>query len=281
MKREEAEEGSLRESWHVSRIEEPESYWKDEQLEPDPTFRPRRCLEISGTKRQEIKVDVAVEEITNIILNGSCVTALPALPTQLREMAVGFLIGEGLVESFKDITSVREENGSVFCETIDGKAAPWKGHQCCSVGSSSIEGLKPIQSEIRMKASSILNAVNQLNERAKLWRRTGATHTSIICNSEGEIIASCEDVSRSSSVDKTVGDALLAGIDLSICALITSGRLSGVMVAKAARTGFPILVSRSAPMNSGVELAEKIGMTLVGFARSPRLYVYAREERIT
>jgi len=122
--------------------------------------------------------------------------------------------------------------------------------------------------------------VDRLNESAKLWRRTGATHTSIICDVDGKILASCEDVSRSSSVDKTVGAALLAEVDLSGCALITSGRLSGVMVAKAARAGFPILVSRSAPMNSGVELAEKIGMTLVAFARSPRLYVYAGEERI-
>jgi FdhD protein len=276
----EVEEIGLRESWHASRIEEPKSHWKDEQLEPDLTFRSIKCLEIRGTERLEIEVDVAVEEIVNIVLNGSCVTALPALPAQLKEMAVGFLIGEGMVESFQDITSVREENGSVICETRDGKAAPWKGHQCCSAGGSSIQGLLPIKSEVGMKASAILKAVDQLNERARLWRRTGATHTSIICDIDGEITASCEDVSRSSSVDKTVGAALLAGIDLSMCALITSGRLSGVMVAKAARAGFPFLVSRSAPMNSGVELAEKIGMTLVGFARSPRLYVYAGEERI-
>jgi FdhD protein len=69
-------------------------------------------------------------------------------------------------------------------------------------------------------------------------------------------------------------------VDLSECALVTSGRLSGVMVAKAARADFPVLVSRSEPMNSGVELAEKIGMTLVAFARSPN-FVYAHmEERI-
>jgi FdhD protein len=67
---------------------------------------------------------------------------------------------------------------------------------------------------------------------------------------------------------KQLGTALLAGVDLSGCALTTSGRLSGVMVAKAARDGFPVLVSRSAPMNSGVELAEKIGTTLVAFART-------------
>ncbi len=270
----------MRESWHASRIEEPKSYWKDEHLNPDPTFRSRRCLEISGSEKRELEVDVAVEEIVNIILNGGCVTALPALPTQLKEMAVGFLIGEGMVESFQDILSVREETGALICETRDGKAASWKGHQCCSVGGSTIQDLKPIRSEVRMKASALLKAVDQLNEQAKIWRRTGATHTSIICDTEGRIMASCEDVSRSSSVDKTVGAALLAGTDLSQCALITSGRLSGVMVAKAARAGFPVLVSRSAPMNSGVELAEKIGMTLVAFARSPNLYVYAGEARI-
>lgn len=270
----------LRESWHADRIEETKDYWRDEHLEPDPTYRSRRCLEIWGDERREMDVDVAVEEVMNIVLNGECVTALPALPALLREMTVGFLICEGMVENFWDITSVRQENGSIICETRDGKAAPWKGHQCCSVGGSAIRDLKTIKSGIRMKADGILKAVDQLNERAKLWRRTGATHTSIICDSAGQILASCEDVSRSSSVDKTVGAALLAGVDLTQCALITSGRLSGVMVAKAARAGFPVLVSRSAPVDSGVELAQRIGMTLVGFARGPRLYVYSGEERI-
>lgn len=88
---------------------------------------------------------------------------------------------------------------------------------------------------------------------------------------DGKILASCEDVSGSSSVDKTVGAALLAGVDLSGCALITSGRLSGVMVAKAARASFPILGEQECAYEPGVELAEKIGMTLVAFARSPNL----------
>jgi formate dehydrogenase accessory protein FdhD len=73
---------------------------------------------------------------------------------------------------------------------------------------------------------------------------------------DGKILASCEDGSRSSSVDKTVGAALLAEVDLSRCILITSSRLSGAIVAKAARADFPVLVSRSAPMNSGVSWRE-------------------------
>jgi FdhD protein len=273
-------ETKMRESWHVNRISEPKTYWREERLERGPAIRTRRCLEISQSRKCEIDVDVAVEEIINIILNGNCVTALPALPDHLKEMAVGFLIGEGIVHSFQDIASVREEKGAIVCETQDGMAAPWIGHQCCSAGGASIQNLMPIGSETRMKVGALLTAVDQLNEQALIWRRTGATHASIVCDSKGVILSSCEDVSRSSSVDKTVGAALLAGTDLSECALITSGRLSGVMVAKAARSGFPILVSRGAPMNSGVELAERIGMTLVAFARSPNLYVYTGAGRI-
>jgi FdhD protein len=262
----------LTENWHSSRIEEPKTTWKDEHLDPNPTFCNRKCIEISGTKRREMDVDVAVERVVNIVLNGGCVTALAALPIQLKEMAIGFLIGEGMVKSFNDISSVALEK--------DATAAPWMGHQCCSVGGADTKNLKQIDSDLLIKSGALLDAVEQLNDYAKLWRRTGATHTSIICDIEGKVLASCEDVSRSSSVDKTVGAALMAGFDFSKCALITSGRLSGVMVAKAARAGFPILVSRSAPMNSGVELAEKIGMTLVGFVRKPNLYVYTRADRI-
>jgi FdhD protein len=270
----------LRERWHADRIEETETTWRDEGLEPDSTFRSRRCLEISGMKRDEIEVDVAVDENVSIVLNGGCVAVLAALPVQLKEMAIGFLIGEGLAEHLQDIVSVREEKGALICQTRNGRAAAWNGHQCCSVGGSTGIDLNPISSELKMKAGTILSAVDQLNSQARLWRRTGATHTSLICRWDGEVLISREDVSRSCSVDKAVGAALLAGIDPSQCALITSGRLSGAMVAKAARAGFPILVSRSAPMNSGVELAQNIGMTLIGFARSPNLYVYSGRERI-
>jgi len=269
-----------RDSWHAKRIEEPDVRWKEEQLIPAPAFRARRCLEVSEAGRREVEVDVAVEESVAIILNGDRVTDLPALPGQIKEMAVGFLIAEGFVGGLEDIVSIKEENGSVICRIGNVQPASWKRGQPGSAASSAVLSLKPVCSEMKMRAETLLHVVDQLDQRARIWRRTGATHSSIICSPDGEILASCEDVSRSTSVDKTVGVAYLLGIDLHRCALITSGRLSAAMVAKAARAGFPILASRSAPMDSGVELAERIGMTLVGFARRPNLYVYAGEERI-
>ena len=270
-----SEDRALREDWHSSRIEEPEAVWKEERLKADPTFLSRRCLEISGEKRAEVEVDVAVEESFDIVLNSDRIAALPASPVQLKELAIGFLIDEGIVDGLEDIASIRHENKALKCETRNGKANLGQ-----RLSGAEVAGLKKIQSDVRMEAGTISSAVDLLNQSAKIWRRTGATHISMICDLEGRVLASCEDVSRSSSVDKTIGAALLSGHDLSKCALITSGRLSVAMVAKAARAGFSILISKSAPMNSGVELAERIGLTLIGFARGPNLYVYSGAERV-
>ncbi len=74
--------------------------------------------------------------------------------------------------------------------------------------------------------------------------------------------------------------AQLSGRELSNCALVTTGRLSGGMVAKAAQAGIPIVVSKAAPLSTGVELSKKVGMILVAFVRKTNLYVYSGKERI-
>ena len=145
---------------------------------------------------------------------------------------------------------------------------------------SSWEGIEPISSDIRMEKEVLLNAIEQIKEQGKIWRRTGGTHSSLICTKDGDVISFCEDVSRACSVDKAAGAALLSGRDLSNCALITTGRLSGGMVAKVARAGIPIVVSKAAPLSTGVALSKMVGMTLVAFVRKPNLYVYSGEERV-
>ncbi|MGC9515007.1 formate dehydrogenase accessory sulfurtransferase FdhD [Methanocrinis sp.] len=98
---------------------------------------------------------------------------------------------------------------------------------------------------------------------------------------DGGVASFCEDVSRSSAVDKAVGAAPVTGVDPSRSALINTGRLSSVIVSKAARAGFPVLVSRAGPPNAGIELARSLEMTLAAFARRPRPYVYSGEGRIS
>lgn len=256
----------MKESWHADRIEVAEEFWREVRLDPAATFQTARCIEISGSERRNLEVDVAIEEKISIVLDGTAVADLFCLPAQLEELAVGHLVCEGLIFGPDDLVSVKAEGKSVSCE---------------SCGRKTETELRPIDSELRMSPELIFGAVDRLNEGARLWRRTGGTHSALVLREDGNLASFCEDVSRSSAVDKAVGAALVAGADLSICALITTGRLSSVIVSKAARASFPIIVSRASPFNTGIDLARRLGITLVAFARRPNLYVYSGEERIS
>jgi len=256
----------MREDWHAERIERSEEFWRSERLDPASAFMTARCVEISDSEKRRLEVDVAIEESIEIVLDGTVVADLFCLPSELEELAVGHLVCEGLISCPDDLVSVKAEGKTVTCESCDRKIET---------------ELRQVDSDLRMSPESIFGAVDRLNEKAHLWRRTGGTHSALVLREDCTIASFCEDVSRSSAVDKAVGAALLAGADLSRCALTTTGRLSSVMVSKASRAGIPVLVSRAAPLSTGIDLARKLGMTLVAFARRPKLYVYSGEKRIS
>ncbi len=274
----------MRESWHAERADKWTGYWKDEAHDPSAPYILTECVEICGEERNEFELDVVMEESIKLILDGRHLVTLLALPRELRELVAGFLVCEGVLKGIGDISSMHVQEDTVFCKsTADADELElWKevrSSGCIGI-KSSWEGIEPISSDVRIKKEVLLNAIEQIKENGKLWRRTGGTHSSLICTEEGDIVSFCEDVSRACSVDKAAGAALLSGKDLSNCALVTTGRLSGGMVAKAARAGIPVVVSKAAPLSTGVQLSRKLGMTLVAFVRKPNLYVYSGKERI-
>jgi FdhD protein len=274
----------MKDNWHAEKAGKWTNYWKDEVHDPSAPYILTECVEISGDLRKEIELDVVEEESIKIMLDGRHLVTLLALPRELRELAVGFLICEGVLKKREDIRSISVQDDTVFCEsTLDkSELELWtevRSSGCIGI-KSSWEGIETITSKVKMKKEVLLNAIEQIKEKGKIWRRTGGTHSSLICTSVGDIVSFCEDVSRACSVDKAAGAALLSGRDLSNCALVTTGRLSGGMVAKVARAGIPIVVSKAAPLSTGVALSKTVGMTLVAFVRNPNLYVYSSQERI-
>jgi len=274
----------MKENWHAEKAGKWTSYWKDEAHDPSAPYILTKCVEVSGENRNELELDVVEEESIKIMLDGRHLVTLLALPGELRELAAGFLICEGVLKRIEEIHSISVQEDTVFCQSSldNSELELWtevRSSGCIGI-KSSWEGIEPITSSVRMEKEVLLNAIELIKEKGKIWRRTGGTHSSLICTREGDIVSFCEDVSRACSVDKAAGAALLSGRDLSDCALVTTGRLSGGMVAKAARAGIPIVVSKAAPLNTGIELSMKVGMTLVAFVRNPNLYIYSGQERI-
>lgn len=265
--------------WHVDRDGGWQNYWKSGNTHGVPIdsafYTSLQCIEMTNDDKRQIDVDVAIEKRFKFNVNNTHVTTFFTSPWELEELAAGFLLCEGFVKSFDNIISIKIGDHSISCEIMD-KLQQVEQHE----RPASVEHISPAAANVCFETKAIFSAIGQFKERAKSWRRTGGTHLSMVCNTRGEVLVSCEDVSRACSVDKTVGKAILCGIDLEKCALVTTGRLSVTMVAKAARAGFPLVASKSAPLSEGIRLADEVGMSLVAFARKPDLYVYTGAHRV-
>jgi FdhD protein len=203
---------------------------------------------------------------------------------RLEAFACGFLICEGVVPSLHAVESVRID-GMVIDASVPDLVGPPAGIELRTSGCPGVAcGLdacrEPLPNGPVLELDRVLHAAGLINELARLWRRTGGTHCTVIVGPDGEVIASAEDMGRHTSVDKAVGTALLEGADLSSALLVCTGRLPSGMVAKVYRAGIPVVISNTAPLLAGLELAERLNITAVGFARPPRLTVYTHPERI-
>jgi formate dehydrogenase accessory protein FdhD len=133
---------------------------------------------------------------------------------------------------------------------------------------------------LTIKAETVLDCVNSLNRAAEIFRKTGGVHAAAIFSSDGILMASAEDVGRHNAVDKVIGITMMRKTNLGKCFLTLTGRMTGDIVMKAARLGMPVVASMAAAIDSGIAIAKKADLTLVGFVRGKRMNVYSVPERI-
>lgn len=253
-----------KDNWHFDKKPETEITWKEEERDETAPYVSMNCIEIKGDESpKEISVDVVVEEMFGIFLNDNYISSFLGSPRELEEMTAGHLISEGYIENADDISSIEIDNNKLFCKT--------KKLTKCTADPDP---------NLRVQKDTIFDLIDHIFEEGKIWRRTGGAHSTIIASQDGEILAFCEDVSRASAVDKAIGKAALEGVKLHKCIMATSGRLSVTMVGKAVNAKVPVIVSKAAPMDQGIRLAQANNVTLVGFARRPNLYIYSNPERI-
>jgi len=243
-----------------------------------------------GTK-ETVEDDVALEAPVNIYVNDQHVVTLMASPELIKELALGWLLDEGLIHSLGEVKDVWVKDNNVKIKTtselklrIQAAGTVKLITTACGSTEDFLKLLdrmeKPfVRSNYRVKASDILRMVQEMNWRSKsVWTIAG-THSAAIFAAD-RLAAFAVDVGRHNAIDKVIGVATLAGVDFSGCVLISSGRQPADMVLKVARVGIPILVSVRGPIQTGLVAAEKTGVTLVCFARGQRMNVYSFPERI-
>ena len=122
--------------------------------------------------------------------------------------------------------------------------------------------------------------MKKLSERSTLYKLTHGVHNAAICSADGmEIFQS--DIGRHNAIDKLYGQCLLEKIQLEEKVVVTSGRVSSEILTKVGLMGTPILISRSAPTDKAVRLADRIGLTLIARVRGQKMSIYTHPERVS
>ncbi len=229
---------------------------------------------------------VIVETPVSLTVNGQVLITLMCTPTDLEALAVGFLFNEGIIKNREEIDLVQVcphgDNIDVWLNHSVRPPEQWRRTSGCTGGATAVilEGLHPeLRDGFVLEPRTINRLVEMLTNAQELYREVGGVHTSVLSDGERAVV-SAEDVGRHNSLDKIAGRCLLDSIDLPRRILVTTGRISSEMIQKAARIGAAIVVSRTSASSLSVSLAEKWGITLIGYARFDQFIGYAHMERI-
>jgi len=231
------------------------------------------------------------ERAVTIYLNDVEVATTQATPHDLEELAVGFLVAEGLLGDREALISVDVDTKRGFVWVTSSEEVPedlvyrtryltsgcGKGVTFSSVGHA--RGLAHVTGTITVTADDLYSLVGEMARAAVLYRDTGGMHACGLAL-DGKLQLVREDVGRHNALDKLLGRAWLDRIDVGEAVLISTGRISYEMAVKAAKAAIPVVASRSAVTDLAAEIGADLGITLVGYARGGKITVYTHPERV-
>jgi FdhD protein len=237
---------------------------------------------------ETIDTGVIVEQDVSLTVNGEVWLTFMCTPVDLDALALGFLFNENVIDSMEDVSSYRVcptfDNVDVWLHKSVQQPRAWKRTSGCTGGiTQSIPApaqSKPVPANgITLKAEDIFQLLKQLFDSQNLYRQVGGVHTSILCDGKS-IITAAEDIGRHNTLDKIAGRCLIDHIELKHGVLITTGRISSEMLQKASRIGASVIISRTSPSSLAIELAQREGITLIGYVHHDRFNVYSAPDRL-
>jgi FdhD protein len=266
---------------------------------PERSVEFTRVTEWEDGNLRSVQDSLAAEEPLEIRVGKVPLTVTMRTPGNDLELAAGFLLTEGIIESADQVAELRSvsgENGtksnvievelrnSSF-EVQDLQRNFFAASSCGICGKASIDairvrGLRPLDIGFAIDPEVLLRLPEILSSGQAVFSRTGGLHAAALFDASGQLMAVREDIGRHNAVDKITGWALLQRhLPLSRHILLVSGRGGFEIVQKALVAGIPILASVSAPSSLAVKLARELGLTLIGFLRGHRFVIYSGEFR--
>lgn len=222
---------------------------------------------------------VAEEKAVRLVIDEMVTLSVSMSPSDIRAFAHGYVVTSGLVENLEEIKkiSVRGYTVEVHLKTPITEQQGVELSLPSGCGGGNLVDVSREKKKFREKYYPDFEILPSLyrgfQEYSDIFDETGGVHSAAASNGK-EVIFFSEDIGRHNAVDKVVGKALLAGVDLGSYFLMTSGRISSEIVKKAFYAGFRCIVSRSAPTCAAIVRARRANLGLIAFLRGKRFNIY-------
>lgn len=260
-------------------------------IAPDPG-RAGLTRPVQGRDEHGRLVDLSVveERPLTIYLNRQEIVTAMTIGDYPEYLALGFLRNQGMLLPDDVVTRVDFDEE---LETVVVRTAVETSHEeklqkktrtsGCAVGTvfgDMMEGLEGVQlAATSVKTSWLYALAHKINRTPSLYLEAGAIHGTVLCHRDRPLVY-MEDVGRHNAVDKIAGWMLSEGVEASDKILYTTGRMTSEMVIKTAMMGIPVLASRSGFTAWGVEIAQQVGLTLIGRMKGQRFTCLSGDERL-
>lgn len=274
---------------------------------------PERVMRVEVTHWQENEAELREEQLTveepfEVRIGQQSLAVIMRTPGHDHELAMGFLFTEGVIHAADDILKIEDAldpDGLPLAnvvnielrhhrqqEAFQSQPVAFERHfavsaSCGLCGKNSIADLMlstpSLESDTLLVASAMLyDLADQLRSQQAVFQHTGGLHAAGLFSLTGDLLLLREDIGRHNAVDKLIGYGLLhATYPYNQHILLVSGRTSFEIIQKALLARIPYVIAISAPSSLAVELADRSGITLIGFLRGRSMNVYTHPERIT
>ncbi|CAI8883150.1 Sulfur carrier protein FdhD [Brevibacillus sp. IT-7CA2] len=250
-------------------------------------------LKISADQHGWEDDEIVTEYPLTIFLNDEEFATIVCTPADLEEMVIGFLAAEGVIKSYSEIKqlTINEAQGFAYVdlhkETILSQSFYSKRRitSCCGKSRQSFyffsdaRTAKPVESTTTVTPSQCMRLMKELQASSEIHRQTGGVHNAALCTPD-EVLLQFSDIGRHNALDKIYGKCLRDNISTTDKILVFSGRISSEVLLKAAKIGAGIILSKSAPTDLALQLADELKLTAVGFIRNDKMNVYTQAKRI-
>jgi FdhD protein len=265
----------------------------------------RRVIRVLDGKPTGRPDTLVAEEPLEIRVDGKALSVTMRTPVDDFDLAAGFLVSEGVISSADQLVAIRycagaTADGQNTYNVLDATLAAgvpgpdpslernfYTTSSCGLCGKASLDAVRTSAAwrvdadSLRVSAETVVSLPETLRAAQKVFDRTGGLHAAGLFSADGTLLCLREDVGRHNAVDKVVGWAVRDGrLPLSGTILMVSGRASFELVQKASMAGIPMLAAVSAPSSLAVDLADEMGLTLVGFLRGTSMNIYTGADRV-